>query len=139
MKSSIRNYFIDLGFFFFFFLVMFSFIVGLGSIQTLVPGPPGSVCKAWTSCHGRGLKLDQVIGWPLPQFLHHLYPSTSCRQGQIVGQRFCDEVGIPIPLLEALLGYRRWPAQAVYLLVLGVLARVTLVDCGSFHCTKFLP
>ncbi|CAO2591665.1 hypothetical protein LEMLEM_LOCUS6415, partial [Lemmus lemmus] len=45
--------------------------------RTLVPGHPGSVSGglppvAWVS--GR-----TNHGWPLPQVVNHLYPSTSCR------------------------------------------------------------
>jgi hypothetical protein len=33
------------------------------------------------------------------------------QKGQIVGRRFCDWVGVPIHLLEALPAYKRWLVQ----------------------------
>jgi hypothetical protein len=46
---------------------------------------------------------------------------------QIVGLSFCGWVGVPIPSLEVIPGYRRWPVQIPYPSLIGVLARVTLM------------
>jgi hypothetical protein len=43
-------------------------------------------------------------------------------------------LSFPIPSLEVLPGYRRWPCQVPYPLLLGVLANVTLINsiwCGT--------
>ena len=62
---------------------------------------------SWTSrqCQWPGSQVGPVIGWPLPQVLHPLYPTTSCRQDKL-SQRLCSWVGDPIPL-EVLPDYRR--------------------------------
>lgn len=46
--------------------------------------------------------------------------------------RFYGWVGVPTLPLEVLPGYRRWPVEALYSPMLGVLARVTLIDSWDF-------
>lgn len=78
------------------------------------------------SRHGSQAKTD--IGWPIPQFLSHLYPSAS------LGKTNCRSkvswLGwSPIASIEILPGYyRRWLAQAPISPLLVFLARITLVD-----------
>jgi hypothetical protein len=48
--------------------------------------------------------------------------------GQVLGQRFCGWVGVLIPLLGVLPDYRRWLLRAPYLPLVGVSARVILLD-----------
>jgi hypothetical protein len=43
---------------------------------------------------------------------------------------FCDWVVAPVPPLEVLPGYRRWPAQ--YPPLLGILDKITLIDSWEF-------
>ena len=71
-----------------------------------------------------GTQVEPVIVWPILQSLLHLYPCTSCRQGHISGGRFCGSVGVSLPPLEVLPGYRKWPHQPAFSL-LDVSARVT--------------
>jgi hypothetical protein len=55
--------------------------------------------------------------------------------GQTVGQRFYGWVDIPVPPLEALPDYRRWPVEAPCPPSLGVFARVTLEISWSLSTT----
>ena len=57
--------------------VMFGSIVCLWALQSLVPGPPGNGVG---SLLWHGSQTGSVIGWPLPQFLSYLCPSTRCRK-----------------------------------------------------------
>jgi hypothetical protein len=49
-----------------------------------------------------------------------------------LGSKFCGSVGVLVPPLEVLPGYRRWLFQGPYPSLLGVLARVTLLDSWKF-------
>lgn len=64
-------------------------------------------------------------------------PVTDCVLPQILfqpqlGLRTCYQVDVPIPPLEVLPDYRRWPFQAPYLTLLVVLARITFIDSLVF-------
>ena len=73
--------------------------------------------------HGRGLQ-SQTSHWlvTLTISVPYVYPE------QIVCQTFCVCVSVLLPPLKDLPGYRRWPLQAQYSPLLGVFARVTLVN-----------
>lgn len=66
----------------------------------------------------------------LPPLSQHILQA-----GQTIGQRLCSWIGVPVPPLEFLPWYKKWLVQALYLLLLGVLARVTFIE---FHCSRFL-
>lgn len=70
-------------------------------------------------------------------------PVTDCVLPQILfqpqlGLRTCYQVDVPIPPLEVLPDYRRWPFQMPYLLFLRVLDRVTLIDSHNLPYRRFL-
>jgi hypothetical protein len=65
-QNIIKNHFID-----FYLLVVFGSILGPAAGL----GPLGSVRHGLPLWHES--QVGPVIGWPLPQFLSHLYPSTS--------------------------------------------------------------
>ena len=50
-----------------------------------------------------------------------------------MGLRFCDWVGVPVPPMEVFSGYWRQLLQILYLPLLGVLARGTLIDSWEFQ------
>ena len=66
------------------------------------------------------LQVEAVIGWLFPQSLLHLYLCTSCVQDKFSVEDF---VG---PLLEVLLGYRRWPLQFLCLPLIEISARLPI-------------
>lgn len=69
-------------------------------------------------------QVGTVFGQPFPQTT----PSLSLRilsAGQILGQWFCTWVGVLVPPLEVLPGYRRCQLQAPYPSLLGVSTRAT--------------
>jgi hypothetical protein len=71
------------------------------------------------------------MGGKLHQFLvghSQDFCATFYQAWQIVDQKFCGWVGVPIPPLDALPGYRRWLIQALYPSLLGVLSKVIFVD-----------
>ena len=77
-----------------------------------------------------GFKLELAkfrLGWPFPKFLCYVYPIVSFSTA-IVGQRLCGKRGVPIPSLQVLPCYRRWPGQALYPILLGLLGSVTHID-----------
>lgn len=60
-------------------------------------------------------------------------PRNILKAGQIVVDgRLCVWGGVPIPPLQGILGYRRFPVQAPYPPLLGALASVTLADSLEF-------
>jgi hypothetical protein len=88
--------------------------------------------------------LPSVARWSLSGLSedHHarLWSQHSLQSGQSAGQMFCDWVGVQIPLLAALPGYRRWLVQASCPPLAGVFSRVTLRYHGistalGFHLT----
>ena len=88
---------------------MFASILGLWFMQPLVHCLPGIVRSGlppWNRSPPRS-----VIGWPLQQFLYHLYPNTSCRQeklwvkGYVANWRVNSFTG-------RLTWYGRWQVQA---------------------------
>ena len=79
---------------------MFGSLLGPQPVQ-----PLGSV----TPCRVKGRHgSESVISLLLPESLCHPYPSIG--QGKIVVQRIV--FGVPVPPLEVLLIYNRWPVQA---------------------------
>ena len=44
-----------------------------------------------------------------------------------MGWRFCERIGVLIPPLGVLPGYRKWPLQTPYPPLIGVSARVTMI------------
>lgn len=118
---------------------MFGCILGLWAMQPLVPGhassgrlglPLVSWVSSWPSHWQASLTISVL---PLPQ--HILYA------GQNVSRRFCDWVDISVPQLEAFFIYRRWPVQAMHHALLGVFAKITLIDSQelSLHHPQMQP
>jgi hypothetical protein len=100
--------------------VVFGSVLGLWAIQPLDLGHLGSVkCGLPLAL---SLKLDQSLVGGSYKFCATFPPAQA---EQIVGRRFCAWVDIPVPPLEALPSYRRWPLQALYSPLLGVFAGVT--------------
>lgn len=80
-----------------------------------------------------GHQVTPAIGWPFPQVLCLFCPSTSCRQ-DILGRRFCGQVGIPVPPLEALPVREDGSCMLHYQeSLLGSPSQTP----GSFCCTRF--
>ena len=76
-QSISRNHFID----FSLWPVVFVSILGLWTIQPLLPEHAGSVW-CWITSGGTSLRLTSH--WlATPQLLCHLYPSTSCRRDKL--------------------------------------------------------
>lgn len=71
-------------------------------------------------------QVGPVIGSAAP------LPQCVLQVGQIVGRTCHGWVGVPVPLLRTLPGYRRWPVGALYPLVLGDFARVTVIESREF-------
>lgn len=71
-------------------------------------------CWAWALYGGVGIKLDQqFLGHP------HKFGATLFQcilmARHVMGHRFCGCIGVPVPPLGDLTGYRRWLIQALYL------------------------
>ena len=63
--------------------------------------------------------------------LSNTLPSLSMnilKAGQILGWRCCKLFSVPLPILEILPGYRRWPLQSLQPQMLGISASFTLID-----------
>jgi len=73
------------------------------------------------------LPMGWISSWASYWLAMPSVSASSCRQDKIMGLRFCGWVGALIP------GYRRWPLQTQYPLLLGVSARVTLINM-KFAC-----
>ena len=107
------------------FPVLFGSLLGLWALQPLF--------QALQTMSGVGSLSGWIShGWPLPQFLHHTYPSMSCRQTNCRLKVLWLGLG-PEPST----GQRRWPGQASYPTLTEVSAGVTPQIPGSFHCTRF--
>ena len=66
---------------------------------------------------------------PLPQHI--------LQTGQVVDKRFYGWVGVQVPLLEDLLGYRRWLVQTLCPSLVKVFLLGPLLEIPeSFHCTS---
>ena len=97
-RNIIRNHFID----------VFPFIssVWFYPRASQVPGQSGSVSTG--SLSRVAPHVRPIIGWSPPQALNHHCPQNILQEGQLVGERFCDWVGVPVPPLGAYASYRRW-------------------------------
>ena len=86
-----------------------------------------SVVSSWNS---HWLATFTISVTPLPQHI--------MLAGQIIGQRFC---GVLNPPLDILPDYRQWLIHVLYPPLLGVLARVTLMESWEFpfHKISTLP
>lgn len=124
------------------FPLVFSSVLGLGypASGVLLSGQ----WHRWASSWGKGLKLDQSLvshshNFCTPKPEHNLWAE------QIVGQRLCDWVGIPVPPLEVLPGYRRWSAQVPYPSLLGhpvdswEFSKMPLIPVVSFSALSLRP
>lgn len=63
-----------------------------------------------------------VIGWPLPQFPYHLYPSTSCRQDKLWVEKVLWLDWCLNPSTVSLAWLEEMALEAPYRPLLGVLA-----------------
>lgn len=68
---------------------MFSYTVGIWSIQSPGPSFPGSVGNGF---HLMAWASRQTICWPLQQVLCHYFPSTSYRQDKLLVYTFVAEL-----------------------------------------------
>lgn len=114
---------------------MFDSFLVLWAILSLVPGHPGSVRgrlspPAWiSSWTNQWLATSTIFEWN-DTLSQHIF-----QRKQIVGWKSCSWVSVPVPRLENLSGYRRWPVQTPYTPLLGILARVTLlVSISTLKC-----
>lgn len=82
--------------------------------------------QTWTPSCVLGLKtLDQsFFRWPLSLSLRHHFPSTSCAQNRLWINGFVT-VGVPVPPMGTLSGYRKWSVQDLNSPLLTVLTSVT--------------
>jgi hypothetical protein len=108
-------------------LVMFGSILGLWSIHFLAFQAESEVGSLLWHVSQDG----PIIGWPLPQSLHHLfYPSRSWKQGKLQVQGFVT--GLVSQSLHMKPCLMRYPIQDLYPPLLEVLARVTVIDSWEF-------
>lgn len=85
----------------------------------------------WASSEGVGLKLTS--NWlPTPTSSEPSLLQLILWARQVVAQKFCGWDGVPVPPLEALCGYKRWPVQTLYPPLQGVLTGTTLIDSSKF-------
>lgn len=101
--------------FFFFFAVIFGCIIGLQVIQCLVLTIQAVSGISFLSWHGS--QVGPIID------LCHLYPSTFYKQNKF--QMIFGWIGVPVPPLVALPGYRGWAGVIFYI-------------AGNFCYTGFL-
>ena len=109
---------------------MFGSILVLWEIQLLVPEQIRAVSNMG-SLSWHEPQVGSIIDWPPHNFCAtfipaHLVDGTNC------GSITSGWVGVPVPPLEVLPGYRRWPVQPLYLLILVDISRVTLIDYRDF-------
>jgi hypothetical protein len=81
--------------------------------------------------------FPSFAGWSLCDDCARFLSQHILEAEQIVGQKFCGWVGVPIPPLEVLPGYRRWLFLAPYPPFLGVLGSPSWIP-GCFHCPRCL-
>lgn len=117
----------------------------------------GSTLGFWVihsaSCSWLFRQCLLLLVWVSGQSSHLLATPTSSepplprhilQAGQLIGQGFCGQAGVPVPPLETLPCYKRGSVQAPFPPLLEVLARVTLMyfrKCPlnqvSTLCSKF--
>ena len=105
---------------------MFGSILVLWEIQLLVPEQIRAVSNMG-SLSWHEPQVGSIIDWPPHNFCAtfipaHLVDGTNC------GSITSGQVGVPVPPLEVLPGYRRWPVQPLYLPGLRDYARVSFKD-----------
>lgn len=112
---------------------MLGSVLGLWANQPLGADPPSSA-GVGSSC-GMDPRLDKsLVGHS-----HNL--CVTLITALLIGRTDCrlyGWVGVPIPSMEGLSAHRRWPDQATYPNLLGVLAGVTLADSWDFPNLGFL-
>jgi hypothetical protein len=83
----------------------------------LLPPPQDSLNSTYCLALGETLHLlPSISGWSLSGHFAdnsaRFQSQNTLQTGQTVGWRFYAWVGFPIPSVEFLPGYRRWPVQA---------------------------
>jgi hypothetical protein len=92
---------------------MFGSIIGFWALRPLVPAIQA---RSGVNSHlWHGSQAGWVLGWPLPPFLHHLYPASRTK------------VNVLITPLKDLLGYCSGSMSS-----LDVFTRATLIDSWEF-------
>lgn len=96
----IRNHFIQFSLSFFFYIShvwFYSRSLGYLVFGSLLP----KQCPVWNPSSGMVLKTNQALVGYSSDFCCHHSPLPSCilHAGEIVGQRFCDTIGVCISLL----------------------------------------